>query len=297
MNLRDIEIFCAIAETGNLSQAARRLSVTAMTVSRCLARLEKALGVRLFQRTTRAVALTQEGEEFLPYARAMTDAELTAKNMFSADAQGAYGLLRITAPSGFGRRTILPLLPGLMAENPKLQTELDLSDDEVDIVGQGYDVAIRIAPLKDSQLIAHKLADNPRILCASADYLRQYGQPHTLADLHAHQCLKITTVPYWRFVKEGRLLNQTVEARFSCSNVEGVRSMCLAGAGIAQLTALDVDEELSTGALVALTLQDADPQALAVWALLPTRRFVPRRTTVFLAALKASLQQNPRRGV
>ena len=107
------------------------------------------------------MSLTSEGEEFLPYARTMMEAEQGARIMFSEDAGGASGLLKITAPSGIGRRYILPLLPDLMERNPKMKIDLNLSDDVVDIVGQGYDVAIRVAPLRDSNLIAHRLSSNP----------------------------------------------------------------------------------------------------------------------------------------
>ncbi|AUX93193.1 LysR family transcriptional regulator [Mixta gaviniae] len=294
MNLKDVETFTAIAATGNLTQAAQRLNTTAMTVSRRLAQLEGVLGVRLFQRTTRAVSLTSEGEEFLPYARAMLEAEQNARMLFSADRRGAVGLLRVTSPSGFGRRHILPLLPALMDDNPHMKVELDLNDDVIDIVGQGYDIAIRIAPLKDSSLIAHRLADNPRILCAAPAYLRRHGQPATLTDLESHHCLKIASLPYWKFADGGQTINHAVEARFSCSNVEGIREMCVAGAGIAQLTALDVARELASGELVELTLREVAPQALSAWALLPTRRYVPHRVTVFLEALKGLLRAQSR---
>lgn len=291
MNLKEIEVFCAIVAAGNLSKAARTLGSTAMTVSRRLALLESELGVRLLQRTTRAVSLTSEGEEFLPYARAMVEAEQSAKNMFSDGATGAFGLLRVTAPSGFGRRAILPLLPELMASNPEMKIELNLSEDAVDIVAQGYDIAIRIAPLRDSRLVAHRLADNPRTLCASPAYLRRKGVPETLADLQDHACLKLGSLAWSLLDMQGNALSFMPEARFSCSSVEGVREMCVAGAGIAQLTALDVREEIARGELVALTLNDTAMPELAVWALLPTRRYTPRRVTTFLTALKQSLSE------
>ncbi|HAT24339.1 MAG TPA: LysR family transcriptional regulator, partial [Pantoea septica] len=114
MDLKNVEIFCSIADTGNLTETARRVNATAMTISRRLAQLESELGVRLFQRTTRAVSLTSEGEEFLPYARLMLEAGETAKSLFNSASQGASGLLRVTAASEFGKRHLLPLLPALM---------------------------------------------------------------------------------------------------------------------------------------------------------------------------------------
>ena len=290
MNLRDVELFTVLAETCNLSQAARRLGMSAMSVSRHLAQLEKDLGARLFQRTTRAVSLTSEGEEFLPYARTMMEAEQGARIMFSEDAGGATGLLRITAPSGIGRRCILPLLPELMERNPKMKIDLNLSDDVVDIVGQGYDVAIRVAPLRDSNLIAHRLSSNPRVLCASPAYLSRHGIPTTLAELTNHLCLRTAMVSQWTFVKDENLISHLFEPRFICNNVEGVRSMCKAGAGLAQLTKADIHSELATGELVEITLSDAESHMLAIWALFPTKRYLPCRVTVFLDALKSSLK-------
>ncbi|AST71480.1 LysR family transcriptional regulator [Kosakonia cowanii] len=290
MNLRDVELFTVLAETCNLSQAARRLGMSAMSVSRHLAQLEKDLGARLFQRTTRAVSLTSEGEEFLPYARTMIEAEQGARIMFSEDAGGATGLLKITAPSGIGRRYILPLLPALMERNARMKIDLNLSDDVVDIVGQGYDVAIRVAPLRDSNLIAHRLSSNPRVLCASPAYLSQHGIPGTFAELANHQCLRTAMVSQWTFEKDGIQLSHLFEPRFVCNNVEGVRSMCKAGAGLAQLTKADVYAELAAGELVEITLIDAEPHMLAIWALFPTKRYLPSRVTVFLDALKSSLK-------
>ncbi len=263
-----------------------------MTVSRRLASLEEDLGVRLMHRTTRAIALTDEGEEFLPYAKSLAETEQSARNLFSPHQQGATGQLRITAPSGFGRRTIIPLLPALMEANPELRIEFQLSDDVTDLVGLVYDIAIRIAPLRDSRLVAHRLADNPRMLCASPDYLQRFGTPQTLNDLHKHNCLRLSSVVQWSFLIDGHISSLSVEGRFSGSNVEGVRTLCVAGSGIAQLSEWDIREELAAGTLVAIDLLDAQPQMLGVWALFPTTRQLPARVTVFLNALKQAMDKN-----
>lgn len=291
MNSKDIEVFLMVSQTRSLTQAARRLNTTPMTVSRRLASLEEDLGVRLMHRTTRAIALTVEGEEFLPYAKSLAEMEQIARNLFSPHQQGATGQLRITAPSGFGRRTIIPLLPALMDDNPELRVEFQLSDDVTDLVGLGYDVAIRIAPLRDSRLVAHRLADNPRMLCASPDYLQRFGTPQTLNDLHHHNCLRLSGVVQWSFIIDGHISSLSVEGRFSGSNVEGVRTLCVAGSGIAQLSEWDIREELASGELVTIELRDAQPQMLGVWALFPTTRQLPARVTVFLNALKHAMEK------
>jgi len=289
INLQDVALFLVITETRSLTQAAKRQGVSAMAVSRRLAALEQALGARLLQRTTRSVSLTQEGMEFLPYARALVEAEMGARALFSPSAHGAAGLLRITAPSGFGRRNILPLIPGLLADNPELSIDLQLSEEVVDIVGKGIDVAVRIAPLKDSTLIARKIADNPRVVCASPDYLRANGTPRAVGDLINHRCLRLSGVPQWIFEREGEVVRVGVEGRFQSDNVEGVRELCVQGLGMAQLTRWDVMQEIRAGELVEITLADVAPQALSIWALLPTTRYLPLRVSAFIDRLKSSL--------
>ncbi|ROP62603.1 DNA-binding transcriptional LysR family regulator [Enterobacter sp. BIGb0383] len=289
MNLQDVSLFLVITETRSLTQAASRLNISPMAVSRRLASLEQELGTRLMQRTTRSVSLTQEGMEFMPYARALLDAEAGARALFSPSTQGAAGLLRITAPSGFGRRNILPLVPQLLSDNPALSIDLQLSEDVVDIVGKGIDVAIRIAPLKDSTLIARKITDNPRVICASPAYLQAYGKPQCLDDLTRHHCLRLSSVPQWIFERDNDPFRVGVEGRFISDNVEGVRELCIQGLGIAQLTRWDVIKEIREGTLVELALADAWSQALSIWAVLPTTRYLPLRVNTFIEKLKSSL--------
>lgn len=289
MNLHDVSLFLVITETRSLTQAAKRQGISAMAVSRRLASLERELGTRLLQRTTRSVSLTQEGMEFLPYAQALIEAETGARALFSPSTQGAVGLLRITAPSGFGRRNILPLISELLADNPELSIDLQLSEDVVDIVGRGIDVAIRIAPLKDSTLIARKIADSPRVICASPDYLKVNGMPTSVEDLKKHHCLRLSSVPQWIFERGGDVFRVRVEGRFISDNVEGVRELCAQGLGLAQLTRWDVMKEIRKGTLVEIELSDARPQDLSVWAVLPTTRYLPLRVSTFIDKLKSSL--------
>lgn len=289
MNINDVQLFLTITETGSLTQAARRLDISPMAVSRRLAGLERELSSRLFQRTTRSVSITQEGMEFIPYARALVEAENGAKALFSPDTQGATGLLRITAPSGFGRRNLIPLIPGLLESNPELRIDLQLTDEVVDIVGRGIDVAVRVAPLRDSSLIARKIVDNPRVVCASPAYIRKCGAPDTLSELNIHNCLRLTNVLQWTFEVNDQSTSLSVDGRFSSGNVEGVRELCIQGLGLAQLTLWDVKKELTEGTLQEVIFSDASSQNLPVWALLPTSQYLPRRVNVFIDALKASL--------
>lgn len=189
MQISDVEVFSAIAESGSLSAAARRLGLSPMTVSRRLATLEGELGVRLFHRTTRSVSLTAEGETFLPFATTLLEASEGARVSLKSNAGTASGVLKVTAPSVFGQSVIMPLIPDLLAEHPALRVDLTLSDSIVDIVGLGIDVAIRIATLRDSALIARPLAPNPRVLCASPAYLKHHGIPATMSHSVARNAL------------------------------------------------------------------------------------------------------------
>lgn len=289
MLVADLRVFLAVVAAGTLSAAGRQLDVSPMQVSRRLAALEEELGVRLFHRTTRAVSLTAEGEALLPYARTMTDAEDSALGELRPSSRTVKGLLRITAPSVFGQGIVVGVLPQLLAQYPELRIDLDVSDRVVDLVGQGLDLALRVAPLADSELVARKIAPNPRVLCAAPAYLHRHGRPSTLAELEQHACIMLQAVPRWPFVVDGSLQYRRMQARVSTSSVDAVRSAAAQGLGIAMLAYWDVFQHIRDGLLVEITLQDAQMEQLAVWAVMPTRRFVPARVRVFLEALDRAL--------
>lgn len=290
MQVPDVQVFDAIADTGSLSAAARRLGLTPMTVSRRLAALESELGVRLFHRTTRAVSLTAEGETFLPFAATLLQASEEARACLKSSAGTASGVLKVTAPTVFGQSVIMPLLPALLAEHPALRIDLTLSDSIVDIVGLGIDVAIRIATLRDSALIARPLAPNPRVLCASPAYLKRYGTPTTMEALTNHRRIALHGMPYWPFMRAGEAVAIRADGVFSANSVEAVRTACREGLGMAMLTYWDVRDDLAAGNLCLLELADAMPEQLFITALLPTRQHVPHRVGIFLQRLEAALK-------
>lgn len=290
MQVSDVQVFDAIADTGSLSAAARQLGLTPMTVSRRLAALESELGVRLFHRTTRAVSLTAEGETFLPFAATLLQASEEARACLKSSAGTASGVLKVTAPTVFGQSVIMPLLPALLAEHPALRIDLTLSDSIVDIVGLGIDVAIRIATLRDSALIARPLAPNPRVLCASPAYLKRYGTPTTMEALTNHRRIALHGMPYWPFMRAGEAVAIRADGVFSANSVEAVRTACREGLGMAMLTYWDVRDDLAAGNLCLLELADAMPEQLFITALLPTRQHVPHRVGIFLQRLEAALK-------
>lgn len=295
MNLSDVALFCAIVATGSLSAAGRQAGLSPMAVSRRLAALEQELGVRLLHRTTRSVALTADGETFLPLAQTMLEARDAATAAFSEQREALSGVLRVTAPNRIGRALVVPLVVRMMAENPLLQVDLSFTDGIVDIVASGIDVALRVATLQASELVAVRLVDNPRILCAAPSYLAAHGRPERLADLDAHACLTLHAMDAWPFQQVGHPVSKRIKGRLAASSVDTVLAACVAGAGIALLTYWDVAQELANSTLTAVTLADAEPEQLAIWAVLPTRQHMPARVRQFIHALKAGLTTAPTR--
>ena len=289
MLLSDVRIFLAVALADSLSAAARQLDVVPMQVSRRLIALEAELGVRLFHRTTRSVSLTAEGEAFLPYANTMIEAEESARGELSPSPAKASGVLRVTAPSIFGQSIVLPLLPSLLDRHPELRVDLDLSDRVIDIVNQGLDLALRLAPLIDSELVARQIAPNPRVMCAAPAYLKKHGCPSVLTDLDAHDCILLQAIPRWSFMVNGTMQYKRMNGRVRTSSIEAVRTAAIQGLGLAMLTYWDVFQQLAAGSLVRIELEDASMEDLSVWAVTPTRRYVPTRVKVFLKALEVEL--------
>lgn len=292
MNLADIAVFVEAVQAGSLAAAARKLDIAAMVASRRLMGLEQELAVRLVHRTTRALALTAEGEAFLPYAQALLEDAANGRAAIRPSESGASGLLRVTASVPFGRKVAMAMIPAFMADNPLVRVELTLTDAVTDIVAQGMDLAIRIAPLADSSLIAKRLADSPRRLYASPAYVATRGRPARLADLADHDCLTVAGTTHWSFDGEGRGQRRHVRGRFSTNSVEALHQACLDGMGITVLAEWNVAEDVAAGRLLRLDLADAAPEALGIWAVYPTARQVPPKVRLFVDALQAHLNRS-----
>lgn len=291
MDTLDLQVFITAVSAGSLAAAGRQLGISAMATSRALAALEQQLGVRLMHRTTRAISLTPEGEEFLPYARSMLELSSAASDAVAPSAQGVTGTLKVTCPHLFGRVVVMPLVERLLADNPRLKIDLILNDSLVDIVESGIDLAIRMARINDSGLAGRQLAPNPRVLCAAPRYLQRFGKPECLADLQHHECLSLPHQRLWPFRVAGEVRRVKVSGRFACTSAEGNRSACLQGIGITLMTRWGIEEEIALGDLEVIELADATPDDLPLWALMPGSRHVPRRVRVFLDALVERLQQ------
>lgn len=288
MDTEALAVLVNAVSAGSISAASRRLHLAPVVASRRLAALERELGVRLLHRTTRSIALTPEGEDFLPYAKDILDREAAAMAALTPGDAKAAGLLRVTAPAALGREIIVPMLPALLDANPQLRIELNLTERLIDVVGEGMDLAIRIADLRESNLVARRIGTVRRLVCASPDYLERRGQPEAAADLGAHECLTLTGVTHWTFGAVAETERIRVGGRFNCSAIEGVHAACLEGLGLAMLSRWTVNDDVAAGRLVVLPL-DAAPYAPPIWAVYPSARLVTPKLRLFLSSLAAAL--------
>nr|WP_288498877.1 LysR substrate-binding domain-containing protein [uncultured Pseudomonas sp.] len=286
-----LDEFVAVAECGQFTAAAERLGLSSSQVSRQIARLEERLHTRLFYRTTRKVALTEAGQTFLQHCQRLQDAREDALNAVGDLGSEPKGLLRMTCAVAYGERFIVPLVTNFMARHPRLSVEIELSNRTLDLVQDGFDIAIRLGRLQDSRMLATRLAPRRMYLCASPDYLQRYGRPHSLSELARHNCL-IGSSDVWTFQLEGREASQRVNGNWRCNSGQAVLDAALAGLGLCQLPDYYVLEHLRSGALVSL-LDNHQPPNTAVWALYPQQRHLSPKVRQLIDALRYGLAQRP----
>ncbi len=286
-----LDEFVAVAECGQFTAAAERLGLSSSQVSRQIARLEERLHARLFYRTTRKVALTEAGQTFLQHCQRLQDAREEALNAIGDLGSEPKGLLRMTCAVAYGERFIVPLVTGFMARHPRLSVEIELSNRTLDLVQDGFDIAIRLGRLQDSRMLATRLAPRRMYLCASPDYLQRYGRPHSLSELARHNCL-IGSSDVWTFQLEGREASQRVNGNWRCNSGQAVLDAALAGLGLCQLPDYYVLEHLRSGSLVSL-LDNHQPPNTAVWALYPQQRHLSPKVRQLIDALRYGLAQRP----
>lgn len=279
--LGDLEIFARVASTGSMSQAARELGLSPPVISKRIKRLEERLGTRLLQRTTRQIMLTDSGRGFHERVVAILGSVDEAEAWVSQRAQIARGPLRISAPTTFGRLHVAPHLVRFLDRYPDIAVDLSLSDSFVDVVGDGFDVAIRIADLADTSLVARKLAPNHRLLCATPAYLARLGTPENLEDLARHKLL-LHNGDHWRLEGPHGLASVPVPSVIVTNSSEVIREAVLAGLGIALRSTWDIGPELKSGKLVPVLPAYRGGHRVAIHAIYPSRRHLPQRTRVFI---------------
>jgi DNA-binding transcriptional LysR family regulator len=293
--LQEMAVFAKVVAAGSLSAAARELGSSPAVVSRRLAALESRLGVRLVNRTTRTLNLTVEGSRYYEACtRVLADIQ-EADAEVAAGRVEPRGALKVALPASFGHQHVAPLVPKFAERYPKVELALSLSDRNVNVMDEGFDVAVCIADLRDSSLAARRLAPNRRVVCASPAYLAAHGTPRTPEDLAKHNCLVVSDfTANWEYkTRDGRSTSVRVQGRYACDNWEVLRQWALAGLGIALKSTWDVYRQLEDGSLVVLLSEYTFHSDVAIYAVYPHRRFLPAKTRVFIEFLAESFGPDP----
>ncbi|GAB3101021.1 LysR family transcriptional regulator [Lysobacter terrae] len=292
----DIALFLRVLDLGSISAAARSLDLSVAVASQRLKRLERDLGVRLLHRTTRQLHPTPEGLLLAEQGRVLVEDLEALAGGLRRTGSGVAGTLRVTMSSTFGRLYISPLLPEFLALHPEVRVSVDLNDQKVDLVSAGMDVGIRIGALDDSTLVARRIANNRRVLCASPDYLRAHGEPRTPAELAQHECLLLVGAQgrndLWRFQSDGGEISVRVHGRLESNQGELLRDAAVAGLGIALHSTWHVNGDLRAGRLRVL-LPDYPLADTGIHAVMPQRRLVPPRVRAFVDFLAQRLGDVP----
>jgi DNA-binding transcriptional LysR family regulator len=289
--LKQIESFVLAATKGSLTAAAQAEGVSPAVMGRRIDALEARLGVKLLLRTTRRLSLTHEGAAFLEDCQRLLGEFANAEASVSAGGVKASGHLRITAPAGFGRRHVAPLVPPFLAQHPEVSVSLNLSDRVVDIAGEGFDCAVRVGDLSDSSLISMRLADNRRLCVGAPDYLQRAGRPQHPAELQRHHCLVLSSdasqTRGWAFSVEGQVQHLRPSGRLDCSDGQVLHDWCVQGLGLAWRSTWEVAADLRAGRLESVLDEFAAPPN-GIFALVPQRKHLPLRVRLWIDFLKTN---------
>lgn len=292
MNIDHLKLFARLAATHNISKAGQALGLSPAVSSAYISKLEEGLGVRLVHRTTRKVSLTQEGLAFLPHAEEVLSSIDAAKASVGVGRASPSGTLRVSAPASFGRMHLVPALKGFLAQYPDLNIDCRLSDSIIDLVEGGFDIAIRDAELNDSSLIARKLAPDKRIVCASPEYINQYGDPKSPQDLRNHQCITLMGLESWSFETPNGQQKIKAKGNFRTDNGEAVRDACVSGLGITLSSTWSIYQHLKSGELVEILKETPLVSNTSIWAVYPSSRLLAPKVRVFIDYF-ASYYGNP----
>ncbi len=291
-HFKQVETFVAVANKGSLTAAALAEGIAPAMIGRRIDALEERLGVKLLLRTTRRITLTHEGDAFLEDCQRIVADLANAEAAVSAGGIKASGHVRVSAPAGFGRKHVAPLLPQFAADHPDVTVALDLSDRIVDVINEGFDCAIRIGDLSDSSLVAIRLAENRRVVVAAPAYLERFGTPESLDALARHQCLTLgpaaaSSQRGWLFKQGSENLVVKPRAILECSDGAVLHDWALAGCGLAWRSMWEVAADLQSGRLVSVLDELAAPPN-GIYAVFAQRRHLPLRVRLLIDAMKNS---------
>ena len=297
--LKQLETFVAVAARGSLSAAARAENVAPAIIGRRLDALESRLGVKLLVRTTRRISLTHEGSAFLEDCQRLLSDVANAEASVSEGGVKATGHLRITAPAGFGRRHVAPLVPRFRLAHPDVTISLNLSDRVVDLAGEGFDCAVRVGDLPDSSLVSVRIADNRRLCVATPAYLQRHGTPRHPSELVQHDCLTLSSEASqtrgWAFRMPAagggsEVVHLKPGGPLDCSDGQVLHDWCLAGYGMAWRSTWEVEAEIAAGRLVEVLDEFAAPPN-GIYVVFPQRKHMPLRVRLWIDFLKHNYSQ------
>ena len=297
-NLSGMAVFAQVVESRSFTKAAQRLGMSKAAVSKQVSRLEERLGARLLNRTTRRLSLTEIGAAFYERCARIVaeaeEAELAVTRLHAAPR----GTLRVDAPLSFGLQYLAPILPDFMVQNPELSVDLTFNDRFVDLVEEGYDVAVRIARLPDSSLIARKLSESRSVVCAAPAYWQRRGRPAHPADLAAHDCFAysyLATRNEWRFRGPDGPASVRISGSLTANNGDVLREAALAGLGVVMLPLFMVCDDLRAGRLEPV-LRDFQSDPAGIHAVYPHNRHLSAKVRAFIDHLVAALDPAPWEG-
>jgi len=270
MKWEGISEFVYVAENESFTQASKKLAISTAQVSRQVSALEKRLNIKLFYRTTRKVSLTEEGHVFYQHCRNVLDGLDTAERAITNLQSKPQGKIKLTVPVTYGEQYILPLVNDFIKLYPEISVFAYLSNQQVNLIDEGYDLAIRLGKLSDSSMMAKKLGQRKNYVCASPAYLAKHGTPHTLSELDQHSCL-LGTLDYWHFKESGRIKNIRVTGKLRYNSGVGLVDAALKGHGIVQLPDYYIKDHIENATLVTLLDNYREPDQ-GIWALYPQNR-------------------------
>lgn len=282
--LSNIIAFVTVAETGSFAETARRLNLANSVISKRIKDLEEFLGVRLIQRSTRSLRLTDVGYQYFDQTRRLIHELAEAEENIRYKNENPVGELKVSAPVSFGTEFLGPAISSYLEKYPDVTVKLHLTDMMVDLRGEGYDIAIATGEITDTSVIAKKLAESRRVVVASPDYLKKHGRPETPQDLATHNCLSYTHMldgRHWPFIVNGRRHMQLVGGRFMANNGMLLREAAINGCGITTLPTFLVGKHIAGGALE-LLLEDYEEEPLVIRAAYVQQRLLSARTRTFI---------------
>lgn len=296
-SIHGISVFVRVAETCSFTAAAGQLGMTPSGASKAISRLEDRLGVRLVNRTTRNVSLTDDGAAFYERCKQILVDLQDAETALTRRRDKPRGRLRVHMPVGFGQRILVPLMAQFAESNPELVIDAELSDRDANLAEEGHDAAVRIGELGDSRLVARRLCDLKFVTVASPQYLERYGEPRTLGDLERHRCLAyylphINRYRDWRFAVDGARVERNYSGNLNINNAQALLEAAIAGAGIASVATFIAHEAIRAGSLKAV-LRDYVTTGPTVWMVYLQRRHLSPRVQALADFLTSHIPPLP----